>query len=249
MLVDVRPARRGDRRRSAGGCSSTAARRSSGRAMCGPVQGAAIGACLFEGWADDAGGRPRGCSTRGEIAFEPCHDHGAVGPMAGVLSPVDAGGGRRERGRRQPRLRDPQRGARQGAPLRGVRRRRCSTACAGSATTLGPALARDRCAAGGPIDLKAHHRPGAPDGRRVPQPQRRRDLAVHADDRPVAGRGIARPARSPPRSLDFLRRQRPLLPEPLDGGLQGRRSTPRTAIEGSPWSRRWRATASTSASA
>jgi Protein of unknown function (DUF1116) len=54
--------------------------------MCGPVQGAAIGACLFEGWAatpDEA----RRLLDRGDVAFAPCHDHGAVGPMAGVVSP------------------------------------------------------------------------------------------------------------------------------------------------------------------
>lgn len=54
--------------------------------MCGPVQGAAIGACLFEGWAttpDEA----RRLLDRGDVSFAPCHDHGAVGPMAGVVSP------------------------------------------------------------------------------------------------------------------------------------------------------------------
>jgi hypothetical protein len=54
--------------------------------MCGPVQGAAIGACLFEGWARTAE-EARQLLDRGDIAFAPCHDHGAVGPMAGVVSP------------------------------------------------------------------------------------------------------------------------------------------------------------------
>jgi hypothetical protein len=54
--------------------------------MCGPVRGAIIGAVLFEGWADT----PEAAVAlveRGEVSFEPCHHHGAVGPMAGVLSP------------------------------------------------------------------------------------------------------------------------------------------------------------------
>ena len=54
--------------------------------MCGPVQGAAVGATLFEGWAsspEDA----RRLLDSGEIGFGPCHDHQAVGPMAGVVSP------------------------------------------------------------------------------------------------------------------------------------------------------------------
>src|SRR6185295_7863436 len=56
------------------------------RAMCGPVQGAAIGACLFEGWASTAEDARR-LLDDAKVTFEPCHDHGAVGPMAGVLSP------------------------------------------------------------------------------------------------------------------------------------------------------------------
>jgi Protein of unknown function (DUF1116) len=54
--------------------------------MCGPVQGAAIGACLFEGWASSPD-EARRLLDDGAISFAPCHDHGAVGPMAGVVSP------------------------------------------------------------------------------------------------------------------------------------------------------------------
>ena len=54
--------------------------------MCGPVQGAIIGAILYEGWAQDAGQAQR-LAASGEIVFEPCHQHAAVGPMAGVISP------------------------------------------------------------------------------------------------------------------------------------------------------------------
>jgi len=52
----------------------------------GPMQGAIIGAMLYEGLAndpDDAATR----AARGEIELSPCHHHGAVGPMAGVTSP------------------------------------------------------------------------------------------------------------------------------------------------------------------
>ena len=54
--------------------------------MCGPMQGAILGAILFEGWADDAEAARR-MAESGAIAFAPCHHHGAVGPMAGVVSP------------------------------------------------------------------------------------------------------------------------------------------------------------------
>jgi len=54
--------------------------------MCGPMQGAIIGAILYEGWAanlDEA----RALAASGDIPFEPCHHHDAVGPMAGIISP------------------------------------------------------------------------------------------------------------------------------------------------------------------
>ncbi len=54
--------------------------------MCGPMRGAVIGAILFEGWAEDAAAAER-LAASGKIAFAPCHHHGAVGPMAGIISP------------------------------------------------------------------------------------------------------------------------------------------------------------------
>jgi hypothetical protein len=54
--------------------------------MCGPMQGAVVGAILYEGWARDAQAA-RALAERGAIALEPCHEHAAVGPMAGVISP------------------------------------------------------------------------------------------------------------------------------------------------------------------
>jgi hypothetical protein len=55
----------------------------------GPLRGAVIGALLFEGWAADetAAAALLERPERGEIRLEPCHHHGAVGPMAGVISP------------------------------------------------------------------------------------------------------------------------------------------------------------------
>jgi hypothetical protein len=54
--------------------------------MCGPMRGAVIGAILFEGWACSPEAATA-LAARGEIRFAPCHHHGAVGPMAGILSP------------------------------------------------------------------------------------------------------------------------------------------------------------------
>jgi hypothetical protein len=54
--------------------------------MAGPVRGAIVGAVLFEGWANDPDGALK-IIERGDVAFEPCHHHGAVGPMAGIISP------------------------------------------------------------------------------------------------------------------------------------------------------------------
>lgn len=52
----------------------------------GPLRGAMIGACLFEGWADDEAAAVQLLES-GAVTWAPCHHHGAVGPMAGVTSP------------------------------------------------------------------------------------------------------------------------------------------------------------------
>ena len=52
----------------------------------GPLRGALIGACLFEGWASTVEEAERLLASGG-IALDPCHHHRTVGPMAGVTSP------------------------------------------------------------------------------------------------------------------------------------------------------------------
>jgi hypothetical protein len=52
----------------------------------GPLRGAFIGACLYEGWADSEEDAQR-LLAAGEIRLDPCHHHRTVGPMAGVVSP------------------------------------------------------------------------------------------------------------------------------------------------------------------
>jgi hypothetical protein len=54
--------------------------------MAGPMKGAAIGALIFEGWADDEADALK-LLEEGEIDFSPNHDHDAVGPMAGITAP------------------------------------------------------------------------------------------------------------------------------------------------------------------
>ena len=54
--------------------------------MCGPMQGAAIGAVLFEGWASSADDA-RALLDEGDVRFAPCHEHRVVGPMAGLVAP------------------------------------------------------------------------------------------------------------------------------------------------------------------
>jgi len=53
--------------------------------MCGAQRGAAIGMCLFEGWAKSAAEAERMLAS-GAIAFEPNHHHRSVGPMAGTIT-------------------------------------------------------------------------------------------------------------------------------------------------------------------
>lgn len=53
--------------------------------MSGPMRGAVIGALIFEGMARDEE-EAANLAKSGSIDFEPCHEHDAVGPMAGVTS-------------------------------------------------------------------------------------------------------------------------------------------------------------------
>jgi Protein of unknown function (DUF1116) len=53
--------------------------------MCGPLRGAVIGAAVYEGLANDRDDAARRAAA-GAFEFAPCHERGAVGPMAGVVS-------------------------------------------------------------------------------------------------------------------------------------------------------------------
>jgi uncharacterized protein DUF1116 len=120
--------------------------------MCGPVQGAAIGACLYEGWATTPD-KARKLLDAGDVRFAPCHDHGAVGPMAGVVSPSmpvvvveDVAHGTRAYATLNEGLGKVLRfGAYDASVLERLR---------WFASVLGPALSAT-LRAGGPIDLKA----------------------------------------------------------------------------------------------
>jgi hypothetical protein len=85
MLTDVRPAREAlpgmtERTFFHAGPPIEWARAS------GPLRGALIGAMIYEGLADSPESAAR-LGERGEIELAPCHEHQAVGPMAGVISP------------------------------------------------------------------------------------------------------------------------------------------------------------------
>lgn len=54
---------------------------------CGPMRGAMAGALLFEGWVRSVA-EAEAMLAHGDIRLSPCHEHGAVGPMAGVISPT-----------------------------------------------------------------------------------------------------------------------------------------------------------------
>jgi hypothetical protein len=85
LLVDVRPAREvipalGEERLLLHAGPPIAWER-----MCGPMRAAVVGAALLEGWADSSESATR-MADSGEITFDPCHHHDAVGPMAGIIS-------------------------------------------------------------------------------------------------------------------------------------------------------------------
>ncbi|MBB6216902.1 hypothetical protein HNQ80_003007 [Anaerosolibacter carboniphilus] len=53
--------------------------------MSGPLKGAVIGGLIYEGLAANEQ-EAVALAESGEIAFDPCHHHDAVGPMAGVVT-------------------------------------------------------------------------------------------------------------------------------------------------------------------
>jgi Protein of unknown function (DUF1116) len=53
----------------------------------GPMRGALMGAAAFEGLVDDPEDAADLFADGAEVSLEPCHHRGAVGPMAGVVSP------------------------------------------------------------------------------------------------------------------------------------------------------------------
>ena len=150
MLVDVRPAREAIAA-LAGRTILHAGPPIEWARMCGPMQGAVTGAILFEGWATSAE-VARGIIDSGAITFAPCHEHGVVGPMAGIVSPSmpvvvveNASAGNRAFATLNEGLGRALRFGAYDAPV--LDRLRWM------AQTLGPALARllDR---DGPVDLK-----------------------------------------------------------------------------------------------
>ena len=52
----------------------------------GPMRGALMGAATLEGLVDDPEQAPPMLGGGSQVSLEPCHHHGAVGPMAGVVS-------------------------------------------------------------------------------------------------------------------------------------------------------------------
>ena len=55
------------------------------RDMSGPLRGAVIGGLIYEGLASNQT-EAETLAASGEITFDPCHHHSAVGPMAGVVT-------------------------------------------------------------------------------------------------------------------------------------------------------------------
>lgn len=54
--------------------------------MCGPMKGAVVATIIFEKWANSWDGAEK-LVEQGEVELGSNHDHDAVGPMAGVISP------------------------------------------------------------------------------------------------------------------------------------------------------------------
>ena len=53
--------------------------------MCGPQRGAVMGGLIYEGLANSLE-EAEALAASGEIIFDPCHHHNAVGPMGGIVT-------------------------------------------------------------------------------------------------------------------------------------------------------------------
>jgi len=53
--------------------------------MCGPMRGAILAALMYEGMAKNPKEAEK-LAASGKIKYSPCHEHNAVGPMAGIIS-------------------------------------------------------------------------------------------------------------------------------------------------------------------
>jgi len=53
--------------------------------MCGPMRGGVMAALIYEGMAASPEEAAR-LAASGAVGFSPCHEHAAVGPMAGIVS-------------------------------------------------------------------------------------------------------------------------------------------------------------------
>ena len=53
--------------------------------MCGPMRGGIMAALMYEGLAANPKEAEK-LAASGRIKYEPCHEHNAVGPMAGIIS-------------------------------------------------------------------------------------------------------------------------------------------------------------------
>lgn len=54
--------------------------------MCGPMRGGIMAGLVYEGRADSPKAAEK-LAASGKIRFAPCHEHSAVGPMAGIVTP------------------------------------------------------------------------------------------------------------------------------------------------------------------
>ncbi len=54
--------------------------------MCGPMRGGILAGLVYEGRANTIEEAEKLASS-GKIQYAPCHEHGAVGPMAGIVTP------------------------------------------------------------------------------------------------------------------------------------------------------------------
>ena len=212
---------RGARPRAAAS-SCTPARRSSGHGRPARCAARSWAAPPSRAWSTTPRTPVALFESGSSVSLEPCHHRSAVGPMAGVVTPSMWMWVLEDRADRAADVLLPQRGPRQGAALRRLLPRGARPGCAGWATCSARCCRPPSAAPRRPIDVTGILTQMLQMGDEAHNRNRAGTLMLLRDLAPAMVSSGSRRRHGRRRRAALRRRQRPLLPQPRDAGVQAR---------------------------